>query len=52
MNKIPLRFTTLHFEQRFLIEDDTFMIATPSQYSQSINYTSSGFLRPDILGHG
>jgi hypothetical protein len=27
MYKRPLRFTTLHFEQRFLIDDDTFIIS-------------------------
>jgi hypothetical protein len=29
MYKRPLRFTTLHFEQRFLIDDDTFIQPTP-----------------------
>jgi hypothetical protein len=29
MYKRPLRFTTLHLEQRFLIDDDTFMLLTP-----------------------
>jgi hypothetical protein len=28
--KRPLRLTTLHFEQRFLIDDDTFIILTPN----------------------
>lgn len=27
--KTPLRLTILHFEQRFLTEDDTFTITTP-----------------------
>jgi hypothetical protein len=27
--KRPLRLTTLHFEQRFLIDDDTFILLTP-----------------------
>jgi hypothetical protein len=26
MNKRPLRLTTLHLEQRFLIDDDTFIL--------------------------
>ena len=26
----PLRLTTLHFEQRFLIDDDTFIHPTPN----------------------
>jgi hypothetical protein len=30
--KRPLRFTTLHFEQRFLIDDDTFINLTPSDH--------------------
>jgi hypothetical protein len=25
----PLRLTTLHFEQRFLIDDETFIFLTP-----------------------
>ena len=30
--KRPLRFTTLHFEQRFLIDDDTFILLTPDYH--------------------
>ena len=26
----PLRLTTLHFEQRFLIDDETFIFLTPN----------------------
>ncbi len=42
--KRPLRFTTLHFEQRFLIDDETFIKHTPSDhqvypYSQRFDYT-------------
>ncbi len=42
--KRPLRFTTLHFEQRFLIDDDTFILLTPnglpiSLCSQKFDYT-------------
>jgi hypothetical protein len=29
MYKRPLRLTTLHFAQRFLIDDDTFILPTP-----------------------
>jgi hypothetical protein len=44
MYKRPLRFTTLHFEQRFRIDDDTFMNLTPNEnplytISQSFYYT-------------
>ncbi len=45
MYKRPLRFTTLHLEQRFLIDEDTFMNITPCDhqvypYSQRLDYTS------------
>jgi hypothetical protein len=30
--KRPLRLTTLHFEQRFLIDDDTFIKLTPDDH--------------------
>jgi hypothetical protein len=44
MYKRPLRLTTLHFEQRFRIDDDTFINLTPSDhqvypYSQRLDYT-------------
>ncbi len=29
---MPLRLTILHFEQRFLIEDDTFIIKAPLRF--------------------
>ena len=32
--KRPLRLTTLHFEQRFLIDDDTFIHLTPNYYQR------------------
>jgi hypothetical protein len=51
MYKIPLRFTTLHFEQRFRIDDETFINLTPNDYllcpnSQSLDYTYQCTLRP------
>jgi hypothetical protein len=44
MYKRPLRLTTLHFEQRFLIDEETFIKTTPNAYqvfpySQSLDYT-------------
>ena len=47
----PLRFTTLHFEQRFRIDDDTFILLTPSEhqvfpYSQRFDYTYLFTCRP------
>ncbi len=30
----PLRFTTLHFEQRFRIDDETFINLTPNDYQE------------------
>jgi hypothetical protein len=53
MYNTPLRLTTLHFEQRFLIEEVTFTIISPSKtdpvcpdlYSQSFDYTSSPLFR-------
>jgi hypothetical protein len=49
--KRPLRLTTLHFEQRFLIDDDTFILLTPDNhqvvpYSQSLDYTCQYPCRP------
>jgi hypothetical protein len=40
----PLRLTTLHFEQRFRIDDETFINLTPNDIqvypeSQSLDYT-------------
>jgi hypothetical protein len=51
INKRPLRFTTLHFEQRFLIDDDTFILLTPRYhqvflYSQRPDYTNLFTRRP------
>jgi hypothetical protein len=31
MYTTPLRLTTLHLEQRFLIDDETFMVISPSR---------------------
>ena len=55
--KRPLRFTTLHFEQRFLIDDDTFILLTPDNqrvvsYSQSLDYTCQYPYRPVIIKAG
>jgi hypothetical protein len=51
MYKRPLRLTTLHFEQRFLIDDDTFINITPDYapvfpFSQRLDYTCQCFCRP------
>jgi hypothetical protein len=51
---MPLRLTTLHFEQRFLIDDVTFMITSPvalrlSLFSrQSFDYTCFHIFRPQL----
>jgi hypothetical protein len=57
MYKRPLRLTTLHFEQRFLIDDDTFIILTPSglavyPYSQRLDYTCLFACRPEQIRAG
>jgi hypothetical protein len=54
MYKRPFRLTTLHFEQRFRIDDDTFINLTPSYYlvypdSQSLDYTCHCSSRPDLI---
>ena len=45
---LPLRLTTLHFAQRFLIEGPTFMIAISLHqlFNQRLNYTCTVSLRP------
>lgn len=55
--KRPLRLTTLHLEQRFLIDDDTFIIITPSDNhvfpcSQKLDYTSLYSCRPVLIRAG
>ncbi len=57
MYKRPLRLTTLHFEQRFLIDDDTFINLTPDNYkvypySQRFDYTCQCTCRPVIIKAG
>ncbi len=52
--KRPLRLTTLHLEQRFLIDEDTFIKHTPSKDhlfpdSQSLDYTCQKAIRPVLL---
>ena len=54
MYKRPLRLTTLHFEQRFRIDDDTFIKLTPRghqvyPYSQRFNYTCHPTCRPVLV---
>lgn len=44
MYKRPLRLTTLHFAQRFRMDDETFITLTPNDNqvypnSQSLDYT-------------
>lgn len=53
----PLRFTTLHFEQRFLIDDETFINLTPNDVlvfpcSQRFDYTCQSFYRPALIRAG
>lgn len=52
---VPLRRTILHFEQRFLTDEETFIFRTPSTIcrlndrtttSRSFHYTSYPFFRP------
>ncbi len=55
--KRPLRLTTLHFEQRFLIDDETFILLTPSDhqvfpYSQRLDYTCLFTYRPVAIKVG
>jgi hypothetical protein len=55
--KRPLRFTTLHFEQRFLIDDDTFINHAPCDQrvypcSQKLDYTSLFTCRPVLIRAG
>jgi hypothetical protein len=57
MYKRPLRLTTLHFEQRFLIDDDTFILLTPCDhqvypYSQKFDYTYLFACRPVLIRAG
>jgi hypothetical protein len=57
MYKRPLRLTTLHFEQRFRIDDDTFIILTPNDnqvfpYSQRPDYTCQCICRPVLIKAG
>jgi hypothetical protein len=54
MYKRPLRLTTLHFEQRFRIDDDTFITLTPNDYqvypfSQRFDYTCQCIYRPVLI---
>ena len=49
--KRPLRLTTLHFEQRFRIDDETFITLTPNDYqvfpnNQRPDYTCQCVCRP------
>ena len=48
---LPLRLTTLHFAQRFLIEGPTFMIAISLHqlFNQRLNYTCTALIRPVCL---
>jgi hypothetical protein len=51
---IPLRLTTLHLAQRFLIDGDTFIISlllnpTTWLYCQSLNYTCLSNFRPEQI---
>jgi hypothetical protein len=54
--KVPLRFTTLHLAQRFLIDDDTFIVTysfslqfdRQPQASQNRDYTWACRLRPGL----
>jgi hypothetical protein len=57
MYKRPLRLTTLHFEQRFRIDDDTFIYLTPRghqvyPYSQRPDYTCQRTCRPVLIRAG
>jgi hypothetical protein len=57
MYKRPLRLTTLHFEQRFLIDDDTFINLTPNDHqmipcSQRFDYTCQYTCRPVSIRAG
>lgn len=51
MYKRPLRLTTLHFAQRFRMDDETFINLTPNDNqvypnSQRFDYTCQCFYRP------
>jgi len=57
MYKRPLRLTTLHFEQRFFIDDDTFINLTPNDrqvfpFSQRPDYTCQCTCRPVLIMAG
>lgn len=60
MRKIPLRFTTLHLEQRFLIDDETFTTTSPSirpafhvsPAKVSIIHAVPCLVQSDFLCHG
>jgi hypothetical protein len=52
--KRPLRLTTLHFEHRFRIDDETFIDLTPNDNhvypnSQRPDYTCQYVYRPDLI---
>ena len=54
MYKRPLRFTTLHLEQRFRMDDETFIQLTPNDLqvypnSQNSDYTCQCICRPDLI---
>ena len=54
MYKRPLRFTTLHLEQRFRMDDETFIQLTPNDLqvypnSQNPDYTCQCIYRPDLI---
>lgn len=53
MNNLRLRFTTLHFAQRFRMDGETFIIAILlNQHrwlpSQTLDYTFFYYIRPDL----
>ena len=49
--KTPLRLTTLHLEQRFLIDDVTFITISPciQPYPCIMGYPAKGSIIPAIL---
>lgn len=44
--KTPLRLTILHFEQRFLTDDETFTITTPLRATAPLSVPSQTFIIP------
>jgi hypothetical protein len=54
--KRPFRLTTLHFEQRGLIDDDTFIVTFLTSFplahsaQQSLDYTCPSLSRPVFYG--